>query len=613
MKYLILFFSAIISCHHAVAKNEVKVTPSNFKQFYDLYKNLDQHGEPIFVSIDCIIHTFHLLYNFSLREIENNRFMPKLDTLLDIMIKETNSLPERLADHKNRNLAFFSVAKKLLRPEYSVVPSVKGLVAQELELIKRHKGFSRSPIFEVDEDYSQFVPRGHYTRTERLKYYFLAMSYLGRMGYYIKPRNRSLALSHITRALLIILALKGEAYRLWNEIYQITNTYVGRSDDLGPPDFLSLLKDSFPNFSPIEIIEDETMLQRFAKIAADLRRPKIISTFTRDDEDVFLSSLAFKFMGQRFIPDSYVFQNLVYNKVGTRVNPRLFPRGLDLAAVLGSERALKILINHYHEDKYLNYTKQLTNLQKEFKTLPESQWQENIYWGWIALIRDLLNPSTSGPRIFRTAAWVDKTLATALAFWAELRHDAILYAKQSYTVSIVSIREPREKQVYLEPRSNIYKQLKTLTTSLPVDLLSTEIRARIENYQELLDRCIKISDSELAGEPISQDDKLYLYGIGSILEFQSQIPSQKIGMAEADRTVEMIADVHTDVNTKQSLEVGIGKIDRIEITIEGKRYVGGIFSYYEFLHPIFDRLTDEKWQKMTKPERPEWQRGYLSF
>ena len=42
----------------------------------------------------------------------------------------------------------------------------------------------------------------------------------------------------------------------------------------------------------------------------------------------------FRLMGQRFIPDSYMFQELVHDKV---IN-RLFPKGLDILAVLGSDR-----------------------------------------------------------------------------------------------------------------------------------------------------------------------------------------------------------------------------------------------------------------------------------
>ena len=35
----------------------------------------------------------------------------------------------------------------------------------------------------------------------------------------------------------------------------------------------------------------------------------------------------------------------------------------------------------------------------------------------------------------QTTAWQDKELNITLASWAELRHDTILYVKQSYTMA----------------------------------------------------------------------------------------------------------------------------------------------------------------------------------
>ncbi len=40
---------------------------------------------------------------------------------------------------------------------------------------------------------------------------------------------------------------------------------------------------------------------------------------------------------------------------------------------------------------------------------------------------------------------------------------------------------------------------------------------------------------------------------------------------------------------------------------------GPVLSYYEFKHPMSDRLTDEKWREMLKsdaPEQPDWTAGY---
>jgi len=56
-------------------------------------------------------------------------------------------------------------------------------VEAELKLIDAHSGFTESPIFIYKEDYSQYVPRGHYTRSEKLKNYFRVFMWYGRMNF----------------------------------------------------------------------------------------------------------------------------------------------------------------------------------------------------------------------------------------------------------------------------------------------------------------------------------------------------------------------------------------------------------------------------------------------
>jgi hypothetical protein len=55
--------------------------------------------------------------------------------------------------------------------------------------------------------------------------------------------------------------------------------------------------------------------------------------------------------------------------------------------------------------------------------------------GWLAALRELSPPTTDSrfPESMRTRAWAMKGVNTQMAFWTPLRHDTILYFKQSYT------------------------------------------------------------------------------------------------------------------------------------------------------------------------------------
>jgi hypothetical protein len=81
----------------------------------------------------------------------------------------------------------------------------------------------------------------------------------------------------------------------------------------------------------------------------------------------------------------------------------------------------------------------------------------------------------------------------------------------------------------------------------------------------------------------------------------------------------IVADVHTDSNSDQCLEVGVGYPLEIFVIVNEGGVVriarGAIFSYYEFTQPIADRLTDEKWRKLlvseNPPKMPEWVSSFM--
>src|SRR5260370_11457842 len=62
----------------------------------------------------------------------------------------------------------------------------------------------------------------------------------------------------------------------------------------------------------------------------------------------------------------------------------------------------------------------------------------------------------------------------------------------------------------------------------------------------------------------------------------------------------LVTDIATDLNAGQVLEIGTGDVFNIYavVPIGGKLYLerGAVSSYYEFTHPMSDRLTDAKWQ-----------------
>ena len=222
-------------------------------------------------------------------------------------------------------------------------------------------------------------------------------------------------------------------------------------------------------------------------------------------------------------------------------------------------------------------------------------------------------------------AWLDKDINSFLGSWAELRHDTILYAKQSYTgiglTSVGPAKPKPEDRGYVEPNAEVYARLASLAKFMREglesrNLLIDEYKGKLTRIEEVLLTLKTISEKELTNKDLEKNDYDFIKGIGGTLENLvtfSAAETEKI-TSETDTKMEVVADVHTDGNTAQVLEEGVGKPMNLLVVVKesGDLYLtsGAIFSYYEFKHPMSDRLTDEKWQQMTKPSLPNFTQSF---
>ncbi|MEA1905063.1 MAG: DUF3160 domain-containing protein, partial [Candidatus Hadarchaeota archaeon] len=466
----------------------------------EVYKNLRESDVPIFITSDSLLHLYHIQFDEILKTIEENEFFGHLEAMTEAMLEDSSdqydSLSGDLKEAAKRNVAYFAVARKLLDPGADIPDSVEDDVVAELELIVQHSGFDHSPIFGYKEDYSQYVPRGHYTRSETLERYFKAMMWYGRIAFLLRgdPDTISEEDSDIQTMQAFLIASSMDRIEadgtavdnLWDRIYSVTAFFVGLADDLTPYEYENAILEVFgEEFDPRDLGQENNLLNLKA-VLANMRSPKIYGgtgnvfvypPVTRESlREVLEKSKGMRFMGQRYVPDSYVFQRLVFPSVvdytgegrpftwtvtATGRKTRGFPRGLDVMAVFGSDRALEIL-EEEGDTEYENYYEQLDNLRGEFAALNEAEWNRNLYWSWLYTLKALLPECGEGyPTFMQIPAWQDKQLNTALASWAELRHDTILYAKQSYTPVEVSL--PPTPPGYVEPVPEFYARAFSLT------------------------------------------------------------------------------------------------------------------------------------------------------
>ena len=58
-----------------------------------------------------------------------------------------------------------------------------------------------------------------------------------------------------------------------------------------------------------------------------------------------------------------------------------FPRGLDVMAVFGSDRAGEIL-TETGDNQYSDYNKKFNELKTEIDALSQEDWHQNLYYNW---------------------------------------------------------------------------------------------------------------------------------------------------------------------------------------------------------------------------------------
>src|SRR5271157_404587 len=615
-----------------------------YREFYQIYESNRYEQVPVFVTTDSVYHVYHLIFDKMLRDLETGSFIATLKTLTSTMLsvsaQQYQSLRgTSLEDPALRNVAYFAVAAQLLGLPDSVPPQASSLVSAELALINAAAGPAISPIWDrpdlpadqkLIQDYSQYIPRGHYTRSEDLKMYFRAMMWYGQLTFRLNDDFET------RRALLLVQALRTAtapdgtaAFKLWENIYDPTVFIVGKADDLGYHEYGALSDQVFgPNPDPGKFA-DPTLFAQFKQLAQTLPPPQVNSMWVWIWQDQTQVTKGFRFMGQRFTLDAYVFGQVIWRKVGTQSDPRNLPKGLDFFAAMGSQEAYTIL-KAAGETQFANYDTQLTKVRTEITGLGLDSWTQNLYWSWLYSFQPLLTPKDKRyPPFMQTQAWTRKDLQTALASWTELKHDTILYAKQ-VMAEMGGGPPPNIPHGYVEPDPEAYARLLALAQMTESGLqsrglLSDLTKANLDNLTEELTFLKSVSEKELAGQPLTDDEYTRIMYWGGTLEQFTLAAADQTGSNDrdlSDQKAALVADVATGPTSNgglSTLEDGEGQPTLIYVILPDSPWrvaVGAVYSYYEFTVPVNQRMTDETWQAMvaggTNPAQPDWTKTFIS-
>ncbi|MEW6193979.1 MAG: DUF3160 domain-containing protein [Bacteroidota bacterium] len=651
IKYNLTAYEKDLLSRHGFMVTE-RVSNNDFiYQFLEIYhKDL-----PVFISADAILNAFHKSYDLILKNVELSYLIPKLIEFLDLIHSQIPQLETKYSGNPGLLQMLYdvdlylTVARYLLNNEASLYYQNN---SDDLDRILTHIELLEvvnEPLFSEDYrlyDYSQFKVRGHYTDEyfPQLAKYFKAMIWLGRTELYLIPPNAdnvdSAKIFRDTQRQIIDSYMISELCELagvesmYNEFEKVISAFVGEQDNATLPQMNSVFQSV--NVSSADQLLDSLLVETFqdslsAKPFADQKILSQILMSNPFDTEKIKPASAFLIFGQRFVVDSYITGNVVYDKVNSL---RMLPSTLDILFAFGNSAAAQLLNS---EIEQYNYAPNLAALRYLIDSYNNDFWEFSIYNLWLNSIRTLNPPGNREqlPEFMQTAAWWQQKLNTQLSSWTELRHDNLLYAKQSYTGG-VSCSYPYG---YVEPIPEFFSAMKLLADEAKEKFsgLSINLDYEIyyfESFSNYMDTLKSISQKELSNVELSDEEKhfmktvVYDVPVGCGINYDGWYLKLHYNYWETlfdNSNDQVVADYHTAPTDEnggmvgwvkhagtgwRNLSVVIGEVANV-----GKvAFCGPVNSYYEFTSDNFFRINDEEWRSsyFLQSSRPDWVNLYLA-
>jgi hypothetical protein len=531
-------------------------------------------------------------------------------------------------------------------------PEVFGRMAQEIRSIYQATGMGESPLYgqyaekgEVKTDYTQFTPRSHYAKTSLLRAYFRAMMFLGRNSYLLtKPEGigDALLLAHL-------MASPGPdgqpLVKDWQKLMEITAFYAGPPDDISYPEWRTFVVKVLgtEKFSPADAVNPE-VLTKITQQLQELRPPRVLSDVIispkvpdQTKAELLAATQAFRIFGQRFTFDAWVLNRLTAGQEKVAVLLPSTPSALFVPAALGDTGArefagafLKQGAPPFSEAEVAGFYGRLDEVAADLKRVKDAEWYSSLGAAWLKLLGTL--PQTFGPgypRYMQGKLFPVKQLQTFLGSYAELKHDTLLYVKQSFAEAGDGGDEklPPVPRGFVEPNMAFWQELQRLVAYTAAGfkkygLFPGELEefGRMNLFKERVDFYASLAAKELNGTALSEAEYEKLRS--QSLSFLAKPFVEGAILEDKDRRAGLIADIHTDAVNHQILYEATGEPYFILALVGNdgvSRLTAGVaFNHYEFTGPLGTRYADADWQARvyaTPPQVPPknfWYRGLMA-
>jgi len=660
--------------------NDYRLPPDYMTALFSSFAGSGLAGErvpvnAIYVNSDVILHTYHVFFDRYLKKLEEYKLHPLLMSVIDPLQKKTfedlktEQNPEAKASLQ-RVAAYLTVGKVLLETnagsksttyyaegedpwvnqdktvDLSDTTFLKNLEAyknnfdqdtyqkiqDELKLIVKGDTTATSPLFKNYDpkkttDYTQFTPRSHYTENSMLRSYFRSMMYFGRQSMPFGSKE-GLEDSAVITSLIKEAGIEKE----WAKLSDTTDFIAGASDDITFKQFSGAYEKALGTNAILSAVFDPANFEKVKGAASELPAPKILSEIVLDEnmanrtkEDLLLETKGFRLFGQKFTFDAWVLNQMTAGAEKTGIQLPSMPTALFVVGAMGSKTVESLLPTWIQKSGQTQlkagdlWTKLMT-IKADLDKMTPQEWLGNISSGWLWTLAPLLQEYGKGyPAFMQSALYINKNLQTALGSYTELKHDTLLYAKQSYAELGGGPGDelpPTEiVKGFVEPDMEFWARMIALTQFTREGLasrglLDDDVSWRFDGFMENLKFYQTLAQKELTNEKITDDEyeqlRTKFYNISNLIA-----PFAGEEIQEKDKKTPLIADTHTDGASEQILYEATGNplVMLAFVSDQGtpRLVIGVAYRHFELTGPLGGtRYTDDEWKaKVDKGDLPE--------
>ena len=594
---------------------------------------------PPLVTLDCVLEIFLADFEIAWGELEDRQALSLAALqaeLWDALVARFDRLPKAARGAGTRLLGLIAVGRSLADPKWKIpdkVPegadaALRAAWQSDLDAVLRGAGGGRSALWKREIDWAVFKPVGVYDASPERRQFYCLSQWWGFQGLRAADREERLCAGILVWVLHDSSkptgAIEHDGERLFWEgpvrywrpregplgrlqrIDAVYDPFFGKPADVSPHDLLLSDHAGLPGSLGTDAL-DRRIRETFAYADLD-PLPDAFRDWDMSDREKAGRNL-------RLLPPRSTFDSRVFGRVLTLLE-RWLPRGLDLLAAYGNDRARELTLAAEPEPGRKRLETQLLDLRGSFA----KEEDDSSLWGFQGSLRRLVcelarpRPDPRAPLFVHTPAYRDRCLACALATWAGTRE---VYAPRVAVYGGGGGIEEEPLPGLVDPNLDAWQRLVELCHATEVAFQKAGVRFSPKSRHWALNYR-RIAEKQLRGEALTRGERCEFLQFGNALRNAidtraAQTASDPMG------TLDRRVAVAFARSRMPELVRYAGKACSpcwaiVEYGGRLQLCVGGVFDYVEFDLPPGKALPRAEFRELmdspNAPPLPDWTKGY---